>query len=54
MDLQITPLNLKASIHIGACSISFLITTADGEIVDYLEKQFNYTNLYNLDGLFYI
>ncbi len=38
MDLQITPLNLKASIHIGACSISFLITTADGEIVDYLEK----------------
>lgn len=38
MDILLTPLNLKAAIHIGASSISFLVTDADGAQVDYLEK----------------
>lgn len=38
MESQLLPLNLKAAIHIGASSISFLVTDASGEQVDYLEK----------------
>ncbi len=38
MENHLTSLNLKASIHIGASSISFLVTDADGAEVDYLEK----------------
>lgn len=38
MQRLLTPLKLKAAIHIGASSISFLITTETGEQVEYLEK----------------
>ncbi len=38
MENHLTPLNLKAAIHIGASSISLLVTDADGAQVDYLEK----------------
>lgn len=38
MDPLLTPLKLNAAIHIGASSISFLITNNDGEQVEYLEK----------------
>ena len=33
-----TALNLKAAIHIGASCVSLLVTDAEGEQVDYLEK----------------
>ena len=38
MDSLLTPLNLSAAIHIGASSISCLISNKDGEQVEYLEK----------------
>ena len=38
MDAQITPLSLTAAIHIGASSISFLVTNEEGQQVEYLEK----------------
>jgi len=38
MENYLTPLNLTAAIHIGASSISFLVTDAEGAQVDYLEK----------------
>lgn len=38
MESLLTPLNLNAAIHIGASSISFLITNEAGEQIEYLEK----------------
>jgi exopolyphosphatase / guanosine-5'-triphosphate,3'-diphosphate pyrophosphatase len=38
METLLTPLKLKAAIHIGASSISFLITNEAGEQIEYLEK----------------
>jgi len=38
MEPLMTPLKLNAAIHIGASSISFLITNEDGEQIEYLEK----------------
>lgn len=38
MDSILTPLKLNAAIHIGASSISFLISNEAGEQIEYLEK----------------
>ncbi|MEZ7957814.1 MAG: HD domain-containing protein [Rubritalea sp.] len=38
MDSLLTPLKLNAAIHIGASSISFLISNEAGEQIEYLEK----------------
>ncbi|MGJ8655452.1 MAG: Ppx/GppA phosphatase family protein [Akkermansiaceae bacterium] len=38
MDPLLTPLKLSAAIHIGASSISFLISNKAGEQIEYLEK----------------
>lgn len=38
MDALLTPLKLNAAIHIGASSISFLISNEAGKQIEYLEK----------------
>jgi len=38
MDPLLTPLQMSAAIHIGASSISCLISNEEGEQIEYLEK----------------